>query len=190
MRKIVCACLLVLASCVPGAGAPQASATLPPGWSIHDAAGLRIAAPSAWRGPEVLPAMDSTGEPRSWIVYRYASGVEAVQLITWPDATAAAIAATQFKSELPQGAAPQPLTVADGASARTVIVVTGYAQWNDASGGGSYECRHLYVQVDPRLVADVIACGPHVTGTATPTPELRRAQEQLALRLGVAAGPP
>jgi hypothetical protein len=190
MRITVIACLLLLSSCAPRAGAPQASATLPPDWAIHDAAGLRIAAPSAWTGPEVLPAMDAMGRPREWIVYRDASGIETVTLMTWPDATASAIAATQFQSELPRGVGPLEQTLIDGTSARTVVAVTAYGQWNDSSGGGSYECRHLYVQVHPRLVADVIACGAHVKGNATPTPELRHAQEQVALRLGVAGGAP
>ena len=170
MRITVVACLLVLASCAPRAGAPQASSTLPPDWTIHDAAGLRIAAPSAWSGPEVLPARDASGGPREWIVYRDASGLETVSLMTWRDATASAIAAAQYQGGLPQGPAPLQQTVVDGTSARTVFVVTGYAQWNDSNGGGSYECRHVFVQVDPRLVADVIACGAHVRGSATPTP--------------------
>jgi hypothetical protein len=188
MRFAVVACLLLLASCAPRAGAPQASSTPPADWSVHEAAGLRISAPSDWTGPEVLPAMDALGRPREWIVFRDAAGNETVTLMTWPDATASAIATTQYQSELPQGASPKELTVVDGTSARTVFVVTGYAQWSDSSGGGSYECRHLFVQVDPRFVADVIACGAHVKGNSTPTPKLRDAQEQVALRLGVAGG--
>jgi hypothetical protein len=46
------------------------------------------------------------------------------------------------------------------------------------------------VQVDPRLVAVVIACGPHLKGNTTPAPDLLRVQEQVALRLGVAGGAP
>ena len=109
--------------------------------------------------------------------------------MTWRDATASSIAATQFQSGFPRGAAPQQLTVVEGTRTRTVVATTGYAQWSDASGAGTYECRHLFVQVDPRLVADVIACGAQMKGSATPTPELRNVQEQVALRLSVAGGP-
>ena len=190
MKRIVTACLVLLAACAPSGSAPEASSTLPPDWSIHDAAGLRIAAPTAWIGPEVLPATDSTGGPRAWVVFRDPSGAEALTLMTWRDATASALAAAQFQSERPQGEAPHDLTVVDGTRTRIIVASTGYAQWSDASGAGTYECRYLYVQVDPRLVADVIACGAHIKGSSTPTPALRHVQEQVALRLGLAGGPP
>src|SRR5207247_10198550 len=90
VKLIVTACLL-FAAC-----APEASPALPSDWSIHDAAGLRIAAPTAWAGPDVLPATDSTGGPRAWIVFRDRSGAEAVTLMTWRDAPASALAAAQY----------------------------------------------------------------------------------------------
>ena len=184
VKLIVTACLL-FAAC-----APEASPALPSDWSIHDAAGLRIAAPSAWLGPEVLPATDSTGGPRAWIVFRDVAGAETVTLMTWRDATAAALAAAQYESERPRGDAPKELTLGDGARTRTVIAMSGYASWSDANGAGTYECRDLYVQLDPRLVANVIACGPHRKGNTTPAPDLLQVQEQVALRLGVAGGAP
>lgn len=189
MKLIVLACLLLVA-CMPGAGASGTSPSAPPDWSIHDAAGLRIAAPTAWLGPDVLPATESGGGPRAWVVFRDRSGAEAVTLMTWRDATASALAAAQYESERPRGDAPKELTVADGAQARTVIAMSGYAHWSDSTGAGTYECRNLYVQVEPTLVAAVIACGPHVRGNSTPTPQLRQVQEQVALRLGVAGGRP
>jgi hypothetical protein len=182
-------CLLLWA-CTPGLGTSGTAPSLPPDWSIHDAAGLRIAAPTAWLGPEVLPAMDATEGPRAWVVFRDPSGAEAVTFMTWRDETASALAAAQYESERPRGDAPTELTVVDGNRTRTVIAMSGYAHWSDSTGAGSYECRSLYVQVDPRLVAAVIACGPHLKGSTTPTPRLRQMQEQVALRLGVAGGAP
>ena len=190
MKVAITTCLLLLVACAPSGRLPEPSPTPSAGWSTHDAAGLRIEAPTTWLGPEVLPAMDSTGAPRTFVVFHDANGAEAVTLLTWPDATASSIAATQFNSEYPQGPSSQQLTVVDGTRTRTVVAVTAYGQWYDASGAGTYECRHLYVQVDPRLVADVIACGAHVKGNSTPTPELRRMQEQVALRLGLSGGQP
>ena len=134
--------------------------------------------------------MDSTGAPRTFVVFHDATGAETATLLTWPDATASSIAAAQFNSEYPRGTSPQQLTVVDGTRTRTVVAVTAYGQWYDASGAGTYECRHLFVQVDPRLVADVIACGAQMKGSATPTPELRQMQEQVALRLGLSGGQP
>ena len=196
MKRIAVACLL-LAACAPNITAAEASPTVPPDWSIHDAAGLRIAAPTTWLGPEVLPATDATGGPRAWIVFRDPSGAEAVTLMTWRDETASALAAAQYESERPRGDAPTELRLADGNRTRSVVAMSGYAYWSDPSGGGTYECRHLYVQLDPRLVAVVIACGPHLNGNGkngpahtTPTPQLRHLQEQVALRLGVAGGAP
>ena len=188
VRLFVPACLL-LAACMPGSGASGISPSVPPGWSIYEAAGLRIAAPTAWLGPEVLPSTDSGG-PRAWIVFRDRSGAEAVTLMTWRDATASALASAQYESERPRGAAPTELPVADGTQARTVIAMSGYAHWSDTTGAGTYECRYLYVQVEPAFVAAVIACGPHVKGNSTPNPQLRRVQEQVALHLGVAGGRP
>lgn len=188
MRLIVVACLALLTGC--GAVASPVPATLPPDWSVRDAAGLRIAVPTAWRGPEVLPATDASGGPRAWIVFRDGSGAETVTLMTWRDATASALAAAQYESERPRGDAPTELRLSDGALSRTVVAMSGYAQWSDTTGSGTYECRHLYVQLDPRLVAVVISCGPHLKGNTTPAPQLRQLQEQVALRLGVAGGAP
>ena len=157
---------------------------------MHDAAGLRIAAPATWGAPEVLPATDSSGGPRAWIVFRDPSGAETVTLMTWRDATASRLAAEQYESERPRGDAPKELTLGDGARTRTVIAMSGYASWSDPSGAGTYECRDLYVQLDARLVAVVIACGPHLKGNTTPAPDLLRVQEQVALRVGVAGGAP
>ena len=110
--------------------------------------------------------------------------------MTWRDATASALAAAQYESERPRGDAPKELTLADGARARTVIAMSGYASWSNANGAGTYECRELYVQLDARFVAAVIACGPPLKGNTTPAPDLLRVQEQVALRLGVAGGAP
>src|SRR5438477_1646764 len=96
------ACLL-LAACGTTVGATRPASPSPVEWSIHDAAGLRIAAPAAWGAPEVLPATDASGGPRVWVVFRDASGAEALTIMTWRDTTATAVAAAQYGSELPQG---------------------------------------------------------------------------------------
>jgi hypothetical protein len=168
-------------------GTPE-SARLPQDWSIREAAGLRIAAPTAWLGPEVLPAHDSTGGP-IWVVFKDPSGMETLTLMTWREATASALAKRQFDSERPQGDL-QNVTLREGTHTRAAVAVTAFAGWYDTDGSGSYECRHLFMQVAPTLVADVIACGAHIRGTSTPAPDLRRAQDQVALRLGVARGQP
>lgn len=180
---------LVLSACGGAAGGPAASVSIPSAWAVHDAAGLRIATPASWGAPDVLPATDATGGPRAWIVFRDPSGAEAVTLMTWRDAVASAVAAAQYGSGIPQGER-RDLTLSDAGRTRAAIAVTAYARWSDANGAGTYECRHVYVQVDPRLVVDVIACGAHVKGNATPLPELVRAQDLVALRLGVAGGAP
>src|SRR5437588_6201668 len=103
MRTIVVACLL-LAACSSTVGvAPSASPSLPADWSVHEVAGVRVAAPAAWGVPEVLPATDATGGPRAWVVFRDPSGTEALTIMTWRDTTAAAIASAQYGSELPRG---------------------------------------------------------------------------------------
>lgn len=180
----------MLVACGPSVNGSEVTPSLPPDWSVRDAAGLRIAAPNAWSGPVVLPATDVNGDPRPWVVFRDAAGLEPVIIMTWRNDTASARAAAQFDSEWPRGDAPKELTLVDGSRTRTVVAMSGYAQWSDASGAGTYECRHLYVQVDPRSVAVVIACGPHSKGNTTPPPQLRRLQDQVALRLGVAGGAP
>jgi len=187
MRLAVVGCLL-LSACAPSGVALADSPTLPPEWSIREAAGLRIAAPAAWLGPEVLPASDSAG-PRAWVVFRDRSGAETITFMTWRDTTAGALAKSQHEGERPQGEL-QDVTLREGTHTRAAVAVTAYASWHDATASGSYECRHLFVQLAPTLVADVIACGAPVRGTSTPAPDLRRTQEQVALRLGPAAGHP
>lgn len=180
---------LAFVACTSTVNVTSGSPALPVDWTVHEAAGLRIATPAAWLGPEVLPALESAG-PRAWIMFRDPSGTEAVTLMTWRDTTASALAREQYQGEIPKGDAPADLTLVEGALTRTVIALTGFAQWSDTSGSGHYECRHLYVQVDPTLVAAVIACGAHVRETSTPTPELRRTQERVALRLTVSGARP
>ena len=187
VRAAVFACLL-LCACDASSIAPGESPTLPPDWSIREAAGLRIAAPTAWLGPEVLPAHDSVGGP-IWVAFKDRSGTETLTFMAWRVASAGALAKGQFDSERPQGDL-QNVTLSEGNRTRAAFAVTAYAGWYDANGSGNSECRHLFVQVAPTLVADVIACGAHVRGTSTPAPDLRRAQDQAALRLGVASGQP
>ena len=189
MRTVLIACLLLTACGSAVRAAPSTSPALPIEWSVHQAAGLRIAAPAAWGGPEVLPGTDAGGGPRTWVVFHDPSGAEAVTLLTWRDTTARAVAEAQYGSELPQGDRTDVI-LGGGTSTRSAIAVTAYAQWHDATAAGSYECRHLFVQVEVAFVADVIACGARVKGTATPRPDLRAVQEQVALRLGPAGGGP
>lgn len=190
MKAAVVACLL-LGACAPSAGSPSpASPSLPVEWSAHEAAGLRITAPTAWGAPQVLPAADARGAPAGpFVVFHDPAGAEALTLLLWRDASSTVIASAQFDSELPQGDR-QELTLRDGGRTRAAIAVTAYAQWHDANGGGTYECRHVFVQVDQKLAVDVIACGAHVKGTATPTPELRGIQDRVAARLGITGGAP
>ena len=187
MKRFVLACLL--AACAPTGVVSGGPPTLPPDWSFREAAGLRIAAPTAWLGPQVFPALEPTG-PRAWIEFRDPAGAEAITLMTWRDATASFLAASQFQGELPKGDPPQQLTLVEGTQTRPVVSMSGYGHWSDAGRAGTYECRSLYVQLEPTLVAAVIACGARIRGSSTPTPELRRTQEQVALRLAVAGGPP
>jgi hypothetical protein len=189
VRVAIVVALLVLASCAQSTAAPAAP-TLPADWAVHDAAGLRIAAPAAWLGPEVLPGLEFSAGPRAWVIFRDPSGAETVALMTWRDTTAVALAREQYQGELPKGDAPAEVPLVEGSLSRTVISLTAFAQWSDANGGGHYECRHLYVQVDPTLVAAVIACGERIRGTSTPTPDLRRTQERVALRLNASGGRP
>jgi hypothetical protein len=105
--------------------------------------------------------------------------------MTWRDTTANALATAQYQSERPRGDL-QDVTLVEGARTRAAVAVTGFAQWSDATGSGTYECRHLFVQIDATLVADVIACGAHVRGSSTPAPDLRRTQDRVALWLGPA----
>jgi len=188
VRRFAPIVLALSLACDPGSVGPAASPTLPPAWSLREASGLRIAAPAAWLGPEVLPARDATGGPRAWIVFRDPTGAEALTFMTWRDTTARALASAQFQSERPQGEGPHDVTLVEGSLTRTAVAITGFAHWSDATGAGTYECRHLFVQVDAALVVDVIACGAHVRGSSTPAPDLRRTQERVALWLVSAGG--
>ena len=170
--------LALALSCSSASPAPTGSPSLPSGWSLRDAAGLRIAVPAAWVGPEVSeqPAI-------AWITFRDASGAEALTLMTWRGTTARELATKQYTGEAPKGDAPHDVQLSDAGMTRTAIALTGFASWHDSSNSGSYECRHLFIDLERDLVVDVIACGAHVRGTSTPTPEARRVQEQVAVRV-------
>jgi hypothetical protein len=126
-------------------------------------------------------------------MFKDPSGVEALSFMVWRDTTASALAATQFETGLPRGDL-QHVTLSEGSTRRAAVAVTAYAQWSDPSGAaGSYECRHLFVQIDPTLVADVIACGGRVrdnSAPVSPAPALRDVQERVAIRLAPAGGRP
>lgn len=66
-------------------------------------------------------------------------------------------------------------------SARPMREVIGVASWSDAGRTGRYRARHLFVQVDPDRVVDVVVFGPQVPSTETePTPEMRSIGELVA----------
>jgi len=103
VKITVVACLLLVACGAAGRTARSPSPSLPVDWSVHEQAGLRIAAPTAWGPPQLLKGSDASGAPRAWVVFRDPSGAEALTIMTWRDTTAAAVAAAQYGSELPQG---------------------------------------------------------------------------------------
>jgi hypothetical protein len=150
------------------------------GWEWRDAFGVQFSVPSAWTGPEDIDTQKTGGSPRNWLVFSDASG--SVQVSAWLiDDTAEHFAASRLTS---QGSDRRSVTITDAGQSRDVIEVHAPATWSGPTGAGSYDNRHLVVQVTPTLAADVFVSAPRINGPSTVTPEQIQLQDRITVRLG------
>jgi hypothetical protein len=147
------------------------------GWDWRDAFGVRFSVPSTWKGPEDIDTQKSGGAPKNWLVFTDASG--STQVSAWLiDDTAEHFAATRL-----QGSDRRTVTITDAGQSRNVIEVHAPATWSGPTGAGSYDNRHLVVQVTPTLAADVFVSAPRINGPSSVTPEQSQLQDRITVRI-------
>ena len=148
------------------------------GWGWHDAFGVQFSVPSAWAGPEDIDTQKTGGAPKNWLVFTDASG--STQVSVWlVEDTAERFAATRLTA---QGSDRRTVTITDAGQSRNVIEVHAPATWSGPSGAGSYDNRHLVVQVTPTLAADVFVSAPRVNGPSSVTAEQVQLQDRITVR--------
>jgi hypothetical protein len=64
-----------------------------------------------------------------------------------------------------------------------VIEVRATASWFGPTGAGSYDNRHLVIQVTPTLAADVFVSAPLINGPSSLAPEQVQLQDRISVRL-------
>jgi hypothetical protein len=69
---------------------------------------------------------------------------------------------------------------------RRVLEIRAPATWSSPTGGGTYENRHLLVQITPTLVADVIVNAPLVNGGSKVSDDQVKVQDRITVRLSPA----
>jgi len=149
------------------------------GWEWRDAFGVQFSVPAAWKGPEDIDTQKTGGAPKNWLVFTDASG--STQVSVWLiDDTAEHFAATRLTS---QGSERHSATLTDAGQSRDVIELHAQASWYGPTGAGTYDNRHLVVQVTPTLAADVFVSAPRINGPSSVTPEQIQLQDRVTVRL-------
>lgn len=174
------------ASQAAGPGAPASSPpAVPSDWqrvTIHD---LVIPVPPAWQKTiDTVGKSDRPDPDPPQILYFEDESVDPaearrVSIWIWPSPSVDELVRTRFVegnlSFISHVRVP---------SARPTREVVGVATWSGPTGAGRYRARHLFVQVDPRRVVDVIVVGPRIASKETePVTEMRRIQEIVALHV-------
>jgi hypothetical protein len=150
------------------------------GWEWRDAFGVQFSVPSAWKGPVDIDTQKTGGAPKNWLVFTDASG--STQVSVWLiDDTAEHFAATRLTTS--QGSERHSATLTDAGQSRDVIEAHAQASWYGPTGAGSYDNRHLVVQVTPTLAADVFVSAPRINGPSSVTPEQIQLQDRVTVRL-------
>jgi hypothetical protein len=78
------------------------------------------------------------------------------------------------------------ITITDAGTSRPVLDIRAQASWSGPTGGGTYENRHLLVQLTPTLVADVIVSAPLINGASKVTNDQIKLQDRVTVRLAAA----
>lgn len=156
------------------------------GWSWRDAFGARFSVPSSWNGPEDIDTQKDAGAPKNYLVFTDAAGKTQVTIWLWNATSTDEVATTRLA-----GGSRRSVTITDAGQSRDVIEVHAQASWYGPTGAGSYDNRHLLVQLTPAIVADVIVSAPQVNGPSNLSAEQIQLQDRITVRLSpiAALGP-
>jgi hypothetical protein len=148
------------------------------GWGSRDAFGVRFSVPSSWKGPDDIDTQKGAGAPKNWLVFTDAGGETQVTVWLFSDTTAEMFVTTRL-----QGSERKNVTIADAGQLRNVIEVHAPASWSGPTGSGSYDNRHLVVQLTQSLVADVIVNAPRILGASKLSAEQVLTQDRITVRI-------
>jgi hypothetical protein len=147
-----------------------------PGWEWRDAFSAQFSVPAAWHGPTDIDTQKGAGAPKNWLVFTDATG--STQVSVWlVDDTAEHFATTRLQGDR------RTSTISDAGQTRDVIEVHAPATWSGPTGAGSYDNRHLVVQVTPTLAADVFVSAPRINGPSSVTPEQIQLLDRITVRI-------
>jgi hypothetical protein len=161
------------------------SPTLPAGYQVLTEHDLTIPLPQGWTKTLDAPANSDRPDPTNPRILYFAgtandpAAARLVAIWIWPSRSLDQLVRERYVqgnlSLISEGTAP---------SWRAMREVIGVASWSEGSAGGRYRARHLFVQVDPERVVDVVVFGPRIASTETePTTEMRAIQEIIAGRI-------
>ena len=151
------------------------------GWGTREAFGLRFSVPTDWTGPTDIQTVKDGGAPLNWLVFNDAAGQTQVTIWLWRGTSIDEVARNTMA-----GRSATSMSVTDAGVSRTVLEIRVPASWSSPTGGGTYENRHLLVQVTPTLVADVIVNAPLVNGASKVTDDQVKLQDRITVRLAPA----
>ena len=148
-----------------------------PDWGSRDAFGVRFSVPTSWKGPEDIDTQKTSGF-RNWLIFSDGRGESQVTVWLVADVTAETFVTTRM-----QGAERRNVVISDAGQTRNVIELHAPATWSGPTGSGSYDNRHLVIQLTPTLVADVIVSAPQINGPSKLTTEQFLIQDRITVRI-------
>ena len=149
------------------------------GWGSREAFRVRFSVPTSWKGPEDIDTQ-KTGGFKNWLVFTDTSGNAQVTVWLIESSSSETFASTRLTAT---GSERRTVTISDAGQTRTVIEVHAPASWSGPTGSGSYDNRHLVIQLTPTLVADVIVNAPPINGPSKLTAEQILVQDRITIRL-------
>ena len=152
-----------------------------PEWESRSAFGLWFSVPKSWTGPTDLQTVKDGGAPLNWLVFNDAAGTTQVTIWLWRGTSIEEVARNTMA-----GRSATSMSVTDAGISRPVLEIRAPASWSSPTGGGTYENRHLLVQVTPTLVADVIVNAPLINGASKVTDDQIKLQDRITVRLAPA----
>ena len=81
------------------------------------------------------------------------------------------------------GGTKRTVTIGDAGQTREVLEAHASASWSGPAGSGTYDNRHLLVQLTPLLVADVIVSAARINGASELSAEQVQVQDRITVRL-------
>lgn len=148
---------------------------LPDGWRTYADHGLLIATPSDWSPPELLKSGEAPA-PTVWLAFRRPDRSVVSTVTLWNEPLDTVVAERWIRGNT------QPFTRSDVVGSRhSVELVIGGIEWRDptTATAGTYEARHLFVSLGPRVTADLSVTAPWIPNEAARISELQRLTQDI-----------